>query len=280
MGRQRWPEALRLIEKLLAPPLAETVFVSRHQDQIDRMRGLARLERDGYAALFHGEVKMGRGREITITYRFTTAQEEEDWTPVKPFAEPGTSFFEHQGDTMRCRGVGALVHSAVFEPGTLVLRARVNAVKPTDLGFIFLEPRELMRYYLFTVQNRYFTIGARREKLEENVIWVFGGGAWADNPEGEIGFVMKAKSKTPTVTAGEWLDLEGAKVEDRMWLKIGRSPPLAGSALGDDQYRFPALRPGLYVLKSEMVVDEVVLRGVLDQGWADGAMEKARDRYR
>jgi hypothetical protein len=278
--RQRWSEALRHLENLSSPPLAGTRFYLERQSEVERMLGLARLEVEGLAALFRGEVKKGRGREVQITYTFETAAEEEDWVFFNPFADPRSGRFDHYENTMRGRGVGALAHNAVFEPGTLEMEVRLQAVVPHDLGVIFLEPKNLVRFYLYSIQNRFFTIGAERARLDENVIWIFGGGAWADTPNAEIGFVRVAKSPQPEITGSEWLDLVATKTGDRVTMSIKRSAPLSGSALGDDRYEFPALRPGLYMLGSEMVVDKVVIRGVLDEGWAEGAMRKARERFK
>ncbi len=221
-----------------------------------------------------------RGRHVILTYTFTTAGEEEDWTFVKPFADPGLGRFDHAGETMTARGVGALVHNGVFEPGSLVMKARVQAVQPHDFGLMYFEPETMTRFFLFDVQNRYFTLGAGRNRIDENVIWNVGGGAWSDTPNGEIGFVFKARSRSPAVSAGEWIDLVAEKRGDTVSFSIKKSHPLKGSALGDDGYRFPALRPGLFVLKSEAVFERVVIEGTLDEGWAKGAFNRAREKFR
>jgi len=278
--RQRWDRAIPHFERLYLEPHRSTRFFAENEGEIDRLLGLSRLENLGYAGLFGGQVKIKRGRQVILTYEFDTAEEEEDWIYLKPFADPGLGSFDHIEGTMVGRGVGAYVHEAVFEPGSVVMKARVQAVKPNDFGLMFFEPETMTRFFLFHVQNRYFTIGARREKIYENVIWNIGGGAWADTPDGEIGFVFKARSKNPTVTAGEWIDLVAEKKADTVSFSIKRSKPLKGSALGDDGYRAPAYRPALFVLKSEAVFDRVVIEGTLEEGWAKGAFNRAREKFR
>jgi eukaryotic-like serine/threonine-protein kinase len=280
VARQRWEKAVPLFERLYLEPHRNTRFYAENEPEIDRLLGLSKLEAAGYAGLFGGQVKMGRGLKIKLTYDFTTAEEEEDWIYLKPFADPALGSFDHVGDTMVGKGVGALVHSAVFKPGSLTVKARAQAVQPHDFGLMFFEPETMVRYFLFTVQNRYFTIGRDRRPVEENVIWISGGGAWSDTPGGEIGFIFTARTKNPSVSAGEWLDLVAEKQGDKVSLGIKKSPPLTGSALGDDKYRFPALRPALFVLKSEATFDTVVIEGELEEGWAKGAMSKAREKFR
>ncbi len=277
MQRQRFDEVLKILEKLLAPPLVTTRFALDHAEQMEKMRALARLERDGPAALFKGKVEVSRERDVTLTYTFTTAPEEEDWTFIKPFADPELGSFEHVENTVKGKGVGAFVHSAVFEATTLRVSARVHALTPHDIGMMFFEPETMMRFFLFTVQNRYFTIGMERQPLEENVVWIFGGGAWADTTSGNIGFVRTATSKNPTVTAGEWLTLESFYDRDKVGMTL-KGQTLSGSAQGDDRYQYPALRPALYVLRSEAAFTEVVIRGTLEDGWLRGVLKRARDR--
>jgi hypothetical protein len=278
MERQRFEEALRRLDKLEAAPLSGTRFALDHANEIAKMRALARLERDGFASLFHGQVQVKRERDVLIRYTFETAAEEEDWTFIKPFADPRLGSFDHREEGMHGKGVGALVHSAVFEATTLRMYARVQAVLPQDFGMAFFEPEEMMRYFLFTVQNRFFTIGKDRQPLEENVVWVFGGGAWSATDPGNIGFVKKAQSPQPPVSAGEWLDLESLFDGNRIVMTIKKAAPITGSSLGDDGYRFPALRPAVYVLGSEAVFKEIVLTGTLEDGWLRGVMKRERDR--
>ncbi|MCU0725704.1 MAG: protein kinase [Planctomycetes bacterium] len=276
--RQRFDEALKHLDKLAAAPLSGTRFALDHANEIAKMRALARLERDGPAALFHGKVDLRRERDITIRYTFETAAEEEDWTFIKPFADPRLGSFDHREEGMHGRGVGALVHSAVFEATTLRMFAKIRADVPHDFGMAFFEPEDMMRYFLFTVQNRFFTIGKDRKPVEENVVWVFGGGAWSATDPGNIGFVFKAKSPQPPVSAGEWLDLDSTFDRDRVSMTVKKSTPITGSSLGDDGYRFPALRPAVYVLGAEAVFKEIVLTGTLSEGWLRGVMKRERDR--
>jgi tetratricopeptide (TPR) repeat protein len=278
MDRARWPDAVKHLEKLLGDRYRGTRFVTKNLAEIERMHGLARLERDGVASLFKGQVKRLRGREVILTYGFDTAEEEEDWRFINPFADPGSALFERRTGGYYARGVGALAHDAVFEPESLRMRAVLQAIKPTDLGLQMFEPEEMLRYYMFTIQNRYFTIGAERTPLHENVIWIFGGGAWADNPDGEIGFIRVAKSPNPAVSSGEKLTLDVAKVGNNVTMSIKNTPPLRGSAMGDDRYVYPALRPALCVLQGEALFESVEIQGVIQKKWAEAAMARARKK--
>ncbi len=280
LQRQRWDRAIDQFERLYLEPHRSTRFFAGQEGEIDRLLGLCKLENAGYAGLFGGRVNISRGLKVVLTYEFNSAEEEEDWIYLKPFADPALGRFEHVEETMVGRGVGAYVHKAVFEPGSLVMKARVQAVNAHDFGLMFFEPETMAKYFLFHVQNRYFTIGAARTKIEENVIWNVGGGAWRDTPNGEIGFVFKARSRSPSVSAGEWLDLVAEKKADTVSFNIKQGKTLKGSALGDDGYRFPAFRPALFVLKSEAVFDRVVIEGTLDKGWARQAFNREREKFR
>jgi len=278
--RERWDRVLELLGKFEAPPLDQTRFARDHVAEIRRMAGHAALERDGYGALFAGKVEVERGRKLSITYDFEDDLQLTDWTFIKAFADARSGTFRRGGDGVRGRGVGAFVHSAVFEPGSFVLEARVQAVKPTDFGLMMLEPKEMIRFFLYSVQNRFFTLGRERSPVNENSIWVFGPGAWSERTGRDIGFVRKNGRPTPEVSAGEWIDLVAKKEKDTMSWQVKKTPPIKGSALGDDNFRFPALEPALYVLGGEAIYRTVTIRGTLQQEWADKAMERARGKLR
>ena len=61
---------------------------------------------------------------------------------------------------------------------------------------------------------------------------------------------------------------------------IKKGKTLKGSALGDDGYRYPAFRPALFVIRSEAVFDRVVIEGTLEEGWAKGAFNREREKFR
>ncbi len=282
VARKRWDRAADHLGPLLEPPLDSTLVARNHREEILRLRDLVRLEREGVAALFRGRVTVGRGGRVVLSYGFDEPGEEEDWVFVNPFAVPGGGSFERSGEdrALRARGVGAFVLKAVFTPRSLVLRANVRADEPHDFGFAMFEPEKMLRFDLFSVQNRFFPLGAERRRMDKNVIWIFGGGAWADTPRGEIGFVRKAESRTPAVGAGEWVEVRAAKEGETLSLAIRETPPLRGAARGDDDYVFPALQPALYVLRSDVLFEDVEIRGVPDPRWVAAEMDRRRRRLR
>lgn len=272
--RERWSDVRRELDRLAA--LGDTATARENAGEIERLRSLARLETESYAALFHGKTKVIRGREVELTYSFDDESEMKDWTFLNPFADARTGTFFPTAEGIRGRGVGSALHAAAFEPERLTIRARVKPVDDAeDFGFQFLEPEEMVRFYLFTVQNRYFTIGAERSRLDENTIWVFGGGAWADTPNGEIGFVRTAHAPEPKPKPGEWITLEADKEGDRLTLAID-GKKLVGSGSGDDRFAFPSLQPALYLIGAEAIWDEIVIHGTLDEKWANDRMERLR----
>jgi hypothetical protein len=194
-----------------------------------------------------------------------------------PFAHPLSGSFWRHEDRLHGRGVGAAVHPAEFEPATLTIKARVRAIEPHDFGFLMLEPEDQVRYYLYAAQNRFFVIKLDRP-VHENSIWVVGGTAWADTPDGFIGMVRKNGSPKPEITAGEWLTLEGRKERDTMTMVI-KGTAIKGSAFGDDRYKFPALQPAVYVITGNALFDDIVIRGTLRQSWVDRRMRWLKRKY-
>jgi hypothetical protein len=159
------------------------------------------------------------------------------------------------------------------------MRASVQAIKPINFGHQFFEPEDMRRFFLFQVQNRFFTLGLEKTPLHVNAVWIFGPGAWSVDVKGELGYVRKAESTSPEVSAEEWLDLVAMKDGKTISMEIKRTPPIKGSALGDNNYVFPALMPALFVLEGDAAWDEVTIEGVLDKTWADGEMDKERKKF-
>jgi hypothetical protein len=276
VDREKWQEADRLLARL--DELSGTRFFAAHRAEIDKTRKRIRLEILGYAALFKGEAKVIRGREVEVVYRFDRPEEAEDWVYVPLIAHPVTGNFwrDEREKALHGRGVGAVVNPAVFEPGKLTMQGRLKPDEAHDFGFLFIEPEEMTRFYMFSVQNRFFTIGYEREAAHETMIWIVGGTSWSDTKAGDIGFVRVAGTKEPVVKRGTWVTLATTKQGDRVSLTMnGKS--ITGSALGDDRFQYPALQPGLFLVETEVLFDDIVIRGTLDEKWAEAEMRRLRE---
>jgi len=272
--REKYADALEATTGLEA--LGNTSVCRANAKEIRRIHGLSRLEVLGPAALFRGAVKVIRGREVEITYDFSTPEQVKDWTYTTPFAHPLSGSFWIQSDALHGRGVGAAVHPGEFEPGTLTLKCRAKALEPHDFGFLMLEPEEQVNYYLYAVQNRFFVIKLDRP-VHENVLGVVGTGAWADTPDGFLGWVRKNGSPKPEVTAGEWLTLEARKLKGTMEMVV-KGTSIKGSAFGDNRYVFPGLQPAVYVIKGDALFDDIVIRGTLKETWIANRMRWEKKR--
>jgi len=272
--REKWEDAFETAEKLAE--FRMTAVYGKNAKEIARILGIARLEFKGIEALFRGRVKVIRGREIEITYDFSDEAQAKDWAYMSPFAHPLSGSFWHQNDALHGRGVGAAVHPGEFEPGTLLLKARVKALEPHDFGFLMLEPEDQANYFCFAGQNKFFVI-KQDIPCHENTLWVVGPGAWADTPDGFLGMVRKNGSPKPPVTAGEWLTIEGNKVKGTMELVI-KGTSIKGAALGDNRYMFPALQPAVYVLTGDALFDDIVIRGTLKESWIKNRMRWERKK--
>jgi hypothetical protein len=274
--REKWAEVLEHLEKL--DEFAESGVVKRAVREIDRMRGLSRLEALGVAALFFGKTKIIKGLEVEITYDFSTADQAKDWFYTTPFASPMTGHFWGDHDALHARGVGAAVHPGEFESNSLELKARIRALEPHDFGFLMLEPEEQVNYFLYAVQNRFFVIKLDRP-VHENSLWVVGKGAWADTPDGFLGMVRKNGSPDPAITAGEWVTLTAKKHKGTMSMII-KGKEIKGSAFGDNKYVFPGLQPAVYVIKGQAMFDDIVIRGTLKKEWVEDRMRFLKNQLR
>jgi hypothetical protein len=225
----------------------------------------------GVVKLFRGKVEKadnkGRWR---VTYDFADAEQLKDFRDVLAFEQPPRAVWKPEGGAVKnARGSGAFVLDAVFKADDVSMSAVVNAKRPHDLGLLFMDPTEQRRFYLYTLQNTFFTLGRgdAAKPFLENAIVLFGPNMWRDTPPGTLGFVRKCGSDEPIVREAEPTPIKCGKSETEVWMKFEGGRSIRGSAFGDVEYRFPGVLPGFFVLGSEGWFDDFVVEGTPDMDW-------------
>src|SRR6185295_13975292 len=97
-----------------------------------------------------------------------------------------------------------------------------------------MDPTEVQRFYLYTLQNTFFTLGNNDPKpFLENAIVLFGPNMWRDTLPGKLGFVRKCGSDDPPVRPNEQTPIRAGKTDDEVWMKFEGGRSIRGSAFGD-----------------------------------------------
>jgi hypothetical protein len=225
----------------------------------------------GIVKLFRGKVEKadnkGRWR---VTYDFSDPEQLRDFKDVAAFEQPPRAIWKAEGGAVKnARGSGAFVLDAVFKADEISTSVVVNAKRPHDIGILYMDPSEQRRFYLFTLQNTFFTLGKgdTAKPFLENAIVLFGPNMWKDTPPGQLGFVRKCGADEPTVREAEPTPLKAGKSEGEVWMKFEGGRSIRGSAYGDTKYDFPGITPGLFVIGSEGYFDDFVVEGVPDMDW-------------
>ena len=167
------------------------------------------------------------------------------------------------------RGSGALLLDAPFAADQVSTSVTVTPERAHDLGVVFVDPTEQRRFYLFMLQNTFFTLGRgdAAKPFLENAIVLFGPNMWRDSPPGQLGFVRKCGSDEPQVRPSEPTPVVAGKVDAEVWMKFEGGRSIRGSAYGDLKYDFPGVTPGVFVLNSAGWFDNFVVEGSLDIDW-------------
>jgi hypothetical protein len=224
----------------------------------------------GIVKLFRGKAEKAEKGRWRITYDFADAAQLQDFRDVAAFeAPPRAAWKIDQGAVRSSRGSGALVLDAVFAANEISTAVTVIPDHPHDLGVMYMDPSEQRRFYLFTLQNTFFTLGRgdAAKAFLENAIVLFGPNMWRDTPPGQLGFVRKCGSDEPLIRPSESTPIRVGKSEGEMWMKFEGGRSLRGSAYGDTRYEFPGVTPGLFVLGSAGQFDDFVVEGIPDRDW-------------
>lgn len=226
----------------------------------------------GIAKLFRGKVECTdkAKNRWKISYDFSDAEQLKDFVDVLAFdASPRAAWKADNGAVKSTRGSGAFVLDAVFLPDEVSVSVSVTPDKPHDLGVMFVDPTEQRRFYLFTLQNTFFTLGKgdAAKPFLENAIVLFGPNMWRDTPPGTLGFVRKCGIDEPQVRPNEPTPVRAGKSGAEVWMKFEGGRSIRGSAYGDTKYDFPGVTPGVFVLGSGGFFDDFVVEGALDVDW-------------
>lgn len=224
----------------------------------------------GIVKLFRGKVEKADKGRWRISYDFADASQLQDFRDVAAFEAPPRAAWKIENGAVRCtRGSGALVLDAVFSPAEISTDVTVIPDHPHDLGVMYMDPSEQRRFYLFTLQNTFFTLGKgdAAKPFLENAIVLFGPNMWRDTPPGQLGFVRKCGSAEPVIRPSESTPIRAGKSEGEVWMKFEGGRSMRGSAFGDTKYEFPGVTPGLFVLSSAGQFDDFAVEGIPDRDW-------------
>ena len=134
---------------------------------------------------------------------------------------------------------------------------------------IYVDPSEQRRFYLFTIQNTFFTLGLGQaaKAFSGNAVVLFGPDMWAKTPPGQLGFVRKCGADEPVVRPSEPTPIKTGKTAAEVWMKFEGGRNIRGSAYGDKPYDFPGITPGVFVIGSSGSFDQFVVEGTPDGDW-------------
>lgn len=254
---------VEFLELYSSTPTAEK-YAKEVRDRLDKL-----LETDAAVLrLFNGDVEaLDKGR-FRITYDFSDPEQLEDFRDVESFDNPPRAKWTVGRRGPSGRGSGAYVLDATFTTDDLQVTYEVESSDMHDVGAIFLEPGDPQRFYLFTLRNTFFRLGVGAdEEFEEHAVILFGRDMWRDTPQGQLGFVRKAGSRTPPLPVGRRHRIRSGKVGDEAWIRFASGRTIRGSAYGDVKYEFAGLEPGLFVLGASASFPSFIVEGTPDPAW-------------
>jgi hypothetical protein len=223
----------------------------------------------GVAKLFRGKTaRIEKGR-WKIAYDFQDPEQLKDFRDVEAFEAPPRAQWKIVDGAARSKGSGALVLDATFAIDQIVTTVKVSPERAHDIGVTFLDASEPRRYYLYTLQNSFFTLGKGEgaKVFEENAIVLFGPGMWRDTPPGQLGFVRKCGSPEPALRPGESAEIKCGKSEGQVWMRLEGGRQISGSAYGDIKVEFQGIEPGVFVMNSSGAFDDLVVEGTPEPTW-------------
>jgi hypothetical protein len=248
----------------------DTPTGAKYDPDVRRMVGQLTGGPAGVVKLFRGKVEKAEKGRIRITYDFDDPRELEDFRDVAAFeSPPRANWKSDQGGVKSSKGSGAFVLDAVFAADQVSATVVVSPDRPHDLGLMFMDPGEQRRFYLFTLQNTFFTLGRGEgaKPFLENAVVLFGPGMWRDTPPNQLGFVRKCGADDPQVRTSEPQRITAEKSGAEVTMKFEGGRSIRGSAYGDTKYEFPGVTPGFFVLGSAGSFDKFVVEGTIDQDW-------------
>lgn len=223
----------------------------------------------GLTRLFRGNVEKAEKGRLRVRYDFEHPDQLLDFRDVEAFEAPPRARWTVAGGAARAKGAGALVLDATFRIDALTTSVTVNPERAQDLGIAYVDASEPRRFYLFILQNRFFTLGKGpgAKAFEENAIVLFGPGMWRDTPAGQIGYVRKCGAPEPSVRPGEDVHVQAGKDGATVWMKFPNGKQISGSAHGDVKLDFQGIEPAVFVLNSSGTFDDFVVEGTPDPEW-------------
>ncbi|MCE9636068.1 MAG: hypothetical protein K8T90_10210 [Planctomycetes bacterium] len=223
----------------------------------------------GVTKLFRGKCEKLDKSRWRVTFDFANAEELKDFRDVEAFEAPPRAEWKLADGAVRAKGSGAFVLDATFQIDQLVTTVTVSPERAHDLGVAFLDASEPKRFFLYTLQNTFFTLGKgdAAKVFEENAIVLFGPNMWRDTPPGQLGFVRKCGSPEPTIRPGESSTIKCGKSDAQVWMRMEGGKQISGAAYGDVKLEFQGIEPAVFVLNSSGAFDDFVVEGTPDPEW-------------
>jgi hypothetical protein len=201
--------------------------------------------------------------KVEVRYDFSVPGHADDFALHRPFRVQGP--FEHgpKGAAFWMKGTGGYAWKVLLRKRlSMDFDARVRPAR--DAGAYIVEERDTENYTLFSIFDQYFQNKDSPGSPKQHMICRFLPGSREFN--GDLVFRYVCRGTQPRVQpdkafpvklgrdgVDEWMEIDGAKMQgnENQWT------PLRG------------LRPGFYVIDSEIWISGLVIRGEIDPKWAE-----------
>lgn len=215
---------------------------------------------------FRGEVVSLEKGVVTLRYDFSDEAQLEDWIEKVPFpvVRRADQAVEWKDERLEIRGSTAAQHVAAFAKGVQV-RCRLHIDSTRDLGGLLTPIPASNDFAAFGLAERFFHSWDVGQTGGQHTILKFGD-RWRESGAEDdfIGFRYVAR-RAPEVrlTSGRSIGFAFGLHRGKLTMSVGEQE-LKGKDLGA---KMKVVRPGLYVVKGRVQIDDVVIEGKLDETW-------------
>jgi len=212
---------------------------------------------------FHGKIRSLKGTAIEISYDFEDASQLQDFEKSIPFRAIKTIQFAQKSGKVALEGTGSMRLRAVFGD-EVAAEATFVPRRPRDFGFAVSEERESEVFTLYCCYDRYFGLGDN-VTVPQNMIIKF----LARDPKANANGLQDwrycgSRGQKPEIAAGRSykVGISRSGMESRLAIDDWESK---GKETGRD---LTAQMVAVYLYDSQVDMDDLVVRGKLDPGWA------------
>ncbi len=214
---------------------------------------------------FKGKVKSLKDRKIELVYDFENAAQLEDFDASCPFRAIRTVKYALKNGRAQIEGTGSMRHKAVFEDD-VSMDSAMSPRKPRDFGYSVSEHHPSEMFTLYCCYDRYFGLGDNVHVPQNMVIRFIERGAEVQGEGMQDWRYCGSRGQNPEIRVGQTYKVSMGRIGMKSRMQIDDDFKSEGKEAGRV---LSGLRLSIYTYDSNVEVDDLVVKGVLDKDFIE-----------